>query len=100
MPFNYSLNRLQRAYLVSQPDPAVIDNSSGTATVTGSDACVFTKLVLNPIINQINRPDITGSRDLLPSMKGRQSGTWSMDMSLAGGDAPGVVPDCDAILAA
>jgi hypothetical protein len=98
MSFNYSMNRLQRAYLVEQTDPQIINNSSGAASVTASNTCVYTKLTLNPIINQIVRPDITGSRDLLQSMKGRQSGTWGMDMSLAGNGAAGVVPDCDPIL--
>jgi hypothetical protein len=98
MPTNFAQKNKQRAYLVQQADPLVVTNTAGAATVANADACVFTKCTLNGLSAQIVRPDITGSRVSLASVKGRQSGNWSIDMSLAGSGTAGTVPDCDAIL--
>src|SRR5689334_6707192 len=94
-----SPNRLQRAYLVTQSDPLVIPNSSGTASVLGTNQALFTKVSLQPIVAPIRRPDITGYRTTPYEMAGRQSGTWSFDCSLAGSGTAGTVPDVDPILA-
>ena len=92
-----SLSRQQKAFLVAQTSPLIIPNTSGSATVTNTNACAYGKLTLTPTVAQIQRPDLTGSRGTLPSIKGRMGGNWAMEMSLASATA-GVVPDCDPIL--
>jgi len=93
-----SPNRLQRAYLVTQTDPLTIPNSSGTASVVGTNQALFTKVSLQQIIAPIRRPDITGYRTTPYDMAGRQSGTWSFDCSLAGSGTAGTAPDIDPLL--
>lgn len=91
---NYGLRRLQRGYMAVQSDPLTLP------TLTGSNYCLFTKLTLDPVINSIIRPDITGNRNQLAGVRGRMSGSWAWDLTMAGNGSAGVAPSCDALLQA
>ena len=97
---NYSFSRLERAYLQNQPTFGTIPNTSGTASVTNSNACRFMRMELQNEVALLERPDKTGTRSQEGMTSGRKAGRWSIEMSLAANGTPGTVPDCDPILVA
>ena len=97
---NYSFSRLERAYLQTQPTFGTIPNTSGTASVTNSNACRFMRMELQNEVALLERPDKTGTRSQEGMTSGRKAGRWSIEMSLAANGTPGTVPDCDPILVA
>ena len=97
---NYSFSRLERAYLQYQPTFGTIPNTSGTASVTNSNACRFMRMELQNEVALLERPDKTGTRSQEGMTSGRKVGRWSIEMSLAANGTPGTVPDCDPILVA
>ena len=97
---NYSFSRLERAYLQTQPTFGTIPNTSGTASVTNSNACRFMRMELQNEVALLERPDKTGTRSQEGMTSGRKVGRWSIEMSLAANGTPGTVPDCDPILVA
>lgn len=97
---NYSFSRLERAYLQYQPTFGTIPNTSGTASVTNSNACRFMRMELQNEVALLERPDKTGTRSQEGMTSGRKVGRWSIEMSLAANGTPGTAPDCDPILAA
>ena len=97
---NYSFSRLERAYLQKQPTFGTIPNTSGTASVTNSNACRFIRMELQGDVALMERPDKTGTRSQEGMVTGRKSGRWSIEMSLAANGTSGTAPDCDPILVA
>ena len=97
---NYAFSRLERAYLQKQPTFGVIPNSSGTATLAGTNACRFIRMELQNEVALLERPDKTGTRSQEGMISGRRMGRWSIEMSLAANGTPATVPDCDPILVA
>jgi hypothetical protein len=83
---NYSLNRLQRAYLGIQTDIATIP------TVVTANNVLFSKLSLDASAAAIKDPAVTGSRQSLESQRGRMTGAWSIDTVLRGSGAAGTAP--------
>ena len=100
MSANYSLSRLERAYLQKQPTFGTIPNASGTASVSNSNACRFMRMELQNEVALLERPDKTGTRSQEGMTSGRKVGRWSIEMSLAANGTAGTVPDCDPILVA
>ncbi len=92
--------RNERLYLQAESSYGVIPNSSGTATVAGSNACRHTELTISPNVEMGMRNDKTGTRDRTAGIPLRRTATWNATMDLAGNGSPGVVPDCDPILQA
>ena len=79
---NYSFSRLERAYLQNQPTFGTIPNTSGTASVTNSNACRFMRMELQNEVALLERPDKTGTRSQEGMTSGRKAGRWSIEMSL------------------
>ncbi|MGE5568545.1 MAG: hypothetical protein ACM3S5_05850 [Rhodospirillales bacterium] len=96
----FSFARNERIFLQKETAFGTIPNTSGTATVAGSNCCRHIKAALTPEVALLVRQDKTGSRTMTAGVAGRKTGKWSLEMSLAGNGAPGVVPDCDPVLAA
>lgn len=94
----YALSRLERIYAQVESSFGQVPNSGGTATVSGSNACRFTKFSADNDVAVITRPDKTGSRSIMLGVKGRGFGKWSVDMSVAPNGTPGTVPDADPFL--
>jgi hypothetical protein len=97
---NFSLSRNQRIYLQNETVAGTINNTSGAATVTGSNACRFIRCSTSPSVALLKRPDKTGSRTPTAGVAGRKTAAWNVEMSLAANGVAGVVPDCDPILQA
>ncbi|MDE2103020.1 MAG: hypothetical protein KGL39_37595, partial [Patescibacteria group bacterium] len=98
MAFSYSRN--ERIYLQAETTYGQIPNTGGTASVTGSNCCRHTKLVLTPDVALLTRRDKTGTRTITAGVAGRKAGKWLVEMDLAANGTAGVVPDCDPILQA
>ena len=97
---NYSFSRLERAYVQTQPVFGTIPNSSGTATVTGTNAMRFMKMELQNDPALLVRQDKTGTRSQEGMVLGRKVGRWNIQLDVAANGTAGVVPDCDPILQA
>lgn len=93
-------SRLQRGYVQVETTWGTIPHSSGTATVAGGDAFLFTDLEMNYARSINDRPDKTGSLGRVQGTPGRKSATWRMRCSLAGSGAAGTAPDIDPFLRA
>jgi hypothetical protein len=96
----FSLARNERLFLQDQSAIRTIPNSSGTATVAGSDACRFIRASFDNDIALIDRPDKTGTRTATAGTAGRKFSRWSVEASLVTSGAAGTVPDWDPILKA
>jgi hypothetical protein len=96
----FSQSRNEHLYLQAESTFGVIPNSSGTATVSGSNACRFMQFSLTPKVEVLMRADKTGTRSRTAGISGRRSASWSCTMDLAANGSAGVVPDCDPILQA
>ncbi len=97
---NYSFSRLERAYLQIQPVFGTIPNSTGTASVSNSNACRFMHLELQNEVALLVRGDKTGTRSQEGMIGGRKIGRWNISMDLAANGTAGTVPDCDPLLQA
>lgn len=97
---NFSFSRTERAYLQTQPVFGTIPNTTGTASVAGSNACRFIKMELQAETALLVRQDKTGTRSMEGMTGGRRTGRWSISMDLAANGTAGVVPDCDPLLQA
>lgn len=97
---SYPESRLQRNYVQVESACGTIPNSSGAATLAGTDAFLCMNCDMKPggVVNK--RPDKTGSLSQIAGTPGRRSGTWSMRCSLAGSGSAGTAPDIDAFLQA
>ncbi len=95
-----SLSRLERAYLQIQPVFGTIPNTTGTASVSNSNACRFMHMELQNETALLVRGDKTGTRSMEGMTGGRKVGRWNISMDLAANGTPGTVPDCDPILQA
>ena len=95
---NYTFSRNERLYLQKESTFGTIPNTTGTATLAGSNACRHVKAMLKPDVAILKRPDKTGTRSTSVGVPGRKTGTWSAEMSLVANGTAGVVPDCDPIL--
>lgn len=97
---NFSLSRLERAYLQTQAVFGTIPNSTGTATVGNSNACRFMHMELQNDTALLVREDKTGTRSMEGMTGGRRVARWNISMDLAANGTAGVAPDCDPILQA
>lgn len=95
---NYSFSRNERAYVQSQAVFGTIPNSSGTATLAGSNALRFIGLELQNDTALLERPDKTGTRSQEGMTAGRKVGRWSISLSLVANGSSTTIPDCDPIL--
>src|SRR5574343_166279 len=93
-----SQSRLERVYMQEESAYAVIPNSSGTATLAGTDACRHIKCDLNNDIATLVRRDKTGTRSATVGVRGRGFGRWSLEASLAPSGTPGTPPDIAPLL--
>ena len=98
---NFALSRNERLYGQIESTYATIPNTSGTATLAGSNCCRVKKLALDPSVDLLIREDKTGSRSQTVGVAGRKKmKSWSAEMDLAANGAAGVIPDCDFLLQA
>ena len=72
MSFSYSANA--RIYLQKETTFGTIPNTSGTATLAGSNACRHISCKLTPNVALLVRPDKTGSRTKSQGAAGRKIG--------------------------
>lgn len=91
----YSLSRQHRLYLQNEASFGVIPNTTGTATVAGSNACKFQKAQFSPNVATLVPPDKTGTRTVPRGAPGRRNSSWEIGGSLIPNGVAGVVPDFD-----
>lgn len=98
MSCTYILDQKERVYLKTESSWGVIPNTTGTATLSGSNYCRAISCDLNPTLDIYTRQDKTGNLSYPTGTPGRERGDWKLKMSLAGNGSAGVVPDMDPIL--
>lgn len=76
----------------------VAPNTSGTATVSGSNNCLIKKASFKPIVDTLVSESKTGTRTVFSGVGGRRHGTWSIEMELRSNGVAGVKPDCNPLL--
>jgi len=91
---NLALSRLERVYMVDQPTFGTIP------TFGNSNAVRSIKTDLSNDIALLVRRDKTGSRTATLGVKGRSSGKWSYEGSLAPSGVAGTAPDFEPLLKA
>lgn len=89
----------QACYVQKESSPAVIPNTTGTATVGNNNACRIINLQTDQQQALIDRPDKLPTLDFTIGIGGRKSASWNASMSLAG-NAAGTKPDMDPFLEA
>ena len=97
---NFSLSRLERLHLQTQPTFTTAPNTAGTMTLSASTACRHIKASLNNETGMLVRKDKTGSRTATKGVAGKQFCNWNLNQSVAPNGTPGVVPDNDPMLRA
>src|SRR5262245_7767535 len=95
---NYALSRLERLYLQVETTYGQIPNSTGTATVAGSNACRHIRATMDNDVALIERPDKTGTRTMQVGVAGRKFAQWSAEMSIAPNGLAGTAPDMDPLM--
>ncbi len=95
---NYALSRLERLYLQVESTYGQVPNTTGTATLAGSNACRFVNAKFDNSVALIERPDKTGTRSMQIGVKGRSFSKWSSEMSIAPNGVAGTAPDMDPLL--
>jgi hypothetical protein len=95
-----ALSILERIYVQPEAVFGTAPNTSGTATVAGSNYVRHTKSTLQATQALIPSTDKTGSISATQGAIGARGGTWSLDFEARPNGAAGVVPDCDPILQA
>jgi hypothetical protein len=93
-------SRNERIYLQNESAYGVIPNSSGVASVAGSNYCAHIGFQLNAQQAMLTRPSKTGSRTVRSGVGGRRSASWSANLEMLAGSGAGVAPDADPILRA
>src|ERR1700733_9019363 len=94
----FNPSTLERIYLKLESSWGTIPNSSGAATLAGSNYCRHISADMNPNIHISTRQDKTGTYSYPTGIPGRERGDFKLSMSLAGNGAAGVVPDSDPLL--
>lgn len=94
----YAQSNLQGLYLQKEASWGVIPNSSGTATLAGSNACRAITATLKGQRGRIDRPDKTPTLGRTVGTPGRRTTSGAISMSMAGNGAAGVAPDCNPLL--
>src|ERR1035437_9440230 len=97
---NSSNTRIQRLYAQNETTWGTIPNTTGVATLAGSNCCRMSALDIQLAQQEIVRSDKTGSLGITMGILGRRQTTWSAKMTLAPNGAAGVKPDMDPFLAA
>lgn len=97
---NVSLSILERIYVQNEATWGTAPNSTGTATVAGSNYVRHTKSTLDPTQALIETKDKTGSISATRGALGARGGDWSLELEARPNGAAGVVPDCDPLLVA
>lgn len=95
---NKIMSRQEYFFLQNETTFGQIPNTTGTATVAGSNACSMIQFKMNRTVDSIVRKDKTGSRTATAGIPGRQSATFSTNMSLVTSGTAGTAPDCDPVL--
>ena len=72
MPGNTGYSRNERVYAQIASTFGVIPNTTGTATLAGSNCFRHIKVDLDPTIDLYDNPVKTGSRDMIAGIVGRQ----------------------------
>lgn len=88
----------QQCFIQEQGAFDAIPNTAGAATVANADCCLISSLTTQAEQAEIERPDKTGTQDMLVPQAGRRSGSVSLEMSAAANGAAGVEPDCKKLL--
>ena len=91
---NYIFNRNRQMFIAAQ----TVDALTLPTSITAANFCLFSKLSLDSNTNSIVRPDLNGSRTSIIGLKGRMTGSYSAEMTLAGSGSAGVAPDNDVML--
>jgi hypothetical protein len=91
---------LERIYVQPESTFGQAPNTSGTATVAGSNYMRHTKSTLEPTQARIPSTDKTGSISATQGAIGARGGTWSLDFEGRPSGAAGTPPNCDAVLQA
>jgi len=95
-----SLSILERVYAQVETTFGIAPNSSGTATVSGSNCMRHTKCSIRANQAIIPTTDKTGSISATRGAPGARGCDWSIEFEARPNGAAGVVPDCDPILQA
>jgi tail tube protein len=95
----FALSRNEQVFLQAQPTYGTIPNASGVATVAVANYCPIIKVDPQVKIESLESQWKTGTRDDVPSIRGHNSATWTLDTHLTSA-AAGVVPPLDALLVA
>lgn len=97
---NYSNTRIQRLYVVPEATWGTIPNTTGTATLAGSNCCRMSSFDITHSQQETVRSDKTGSFGVTLGILGRRQASWSAKMSMAPGGAAGTKPDMGPIIEA
>lgn len=89
------LTRNERFYAQMETTFGIIPNTSGTATLTGSNCFQAKQMTLDPDQGMIVDPSKTGSRTRTPGVAGRRNASWSGDIPVRPNGVAGVKPDID-----
>lgn len=93
---NFQEVRLQRGYAQLETAWGTVPNSSGAATVTGSNAFGFQTSTMSQAQPELNNPVKTGHLGQIDGQLGRRnSSSWQIDAPLIGSGSAGTVPDLD-----
>jgi hypothetical protein len=90
----------QIAFATTEAAFGTVNNSSGVATVLGSNAVRIATLDTAPTQATVKRDVKTGTLTPIVQLPSRPGGTWSLTTELCGNGVAGVKPDLDDILAA
>lgn len=90
-------SRNERIYLNMESSYGVIPNTTGAASVAGSDYCAHIGFTMTPSVAMIVRPAKTGTRTIRAGVSGRRAASWSGNFEMLGGSGPGIEPDCGKI---
>ena len=97
---NSSNTRIQRLYAQNETTWGTIPNTTGVATLAGSNCCRMSALDIQLAQQEIVRSDKTGSLGITMGILGRRQVTFTTKMSLAPNGAAGTKPDMDPLLTA
>lgn len=95
---NKVFSRQEFFFLQNETTYGQIPNTTGTATVAGSNACAMIQFKMKRNTGKVFRKDKTGSRTARPGIAGRKNANWSTNMSLVTSGTAGTAADCDPIL--
>ena len=96
----WAYSRQDRIYLQTETTWGTIPNSTGAATVAGTNYCRLSKVSLDPVTDLYPVTYKTGVRGMAPGIKGRQYGKWSYSGPLIPSGNGTTAPDLGPILTA